>query len=111
MPVASITPDIRDRLKELYPEPTSYQSEVPTPSCRPGDPPNYPMFQLSKMLVIITLKKLSRGKGAGPFADTTDSLRDYALFRSAPRSAPTASSTRDPTTASPPPGWIDCYQG
>ena len=75
MPVASITPDVKQLCQKLYPPPTTYVRR------------HHPQHQYDQTLEIDTptflraIQKLKRGTAAGPYGDLTETLKAYATHQ------------------------------
>lgn len=77
MPVAAITPEVRELCLQLYPPPTTYQSRHRA-TRQHG---NQPTIQVEEDTLAKTLQKLKKGTAAGPFGDLPDTAKAFALYQ------------------------------
>jgi hypothetical protein len=81
-PTATLTPHYLNILKKLYPPPIQFQP--PVGNTNPHNTRNKQASditppEISQTSIIKTLRRLKRGTAPGPFATSTDLLKDYAL--------------------------------
>ena len=77
LPVATITPQVKQLIQKLYPPPTPYVSTFHNTRST-----TYTVhLKVDQDILLRALKKLKKGTAAGPYCDLTDTLRSFALHQ------------------------------
>jgi hypothetical protein len=77
LPVACITPEVRDICQTLYPPPADYQSNHRSTRHHTA----YPHIQVQQEPLLQTLHHQKKGTAAGPFGDLPDTVKAFALYQ------------------------------